>query len=96
MKTHADIVDALREMENTLRVRFAVREMGLVSARVEYKPVSAVRLFVVGPEPVAFGPLETYLAAELGLVVEVIAKTSANGTFRFVFAPPRAKATTEP
>lgn len=89
MKTHADIVDALRGQESTLRGRFAVREMGLVSAQVEYKPVAAVRLFVVGPEPASFGSLADYLAAELGLAVEVIPKTSANGAFRYIFAPPR-------
>ncbi len=96
MKTHADVVDALRLLESVLRDRFAVQEMGLVSAKVEYKPVATVSLFVVGPQPADFGPLESYLAAELDLAVAVIPKTSANGTFRYVFAPPRAKATDEP
>ena len=76
-------------MENTLRSEFAIREMGLVSTNVEYKPVSGVRLFVVGPEPAAFGPLQTYLADKLDVAVEVIARANANGTFRFVFTSPR-------
>jgi hypothetical protein len=65
--------------------------MGLVSANVEYKPVAAVRLFVVGPAPGEFGPLAAYLTDELGLDVEVIAKANANGFFRYIFAPPRPK-----
>lgn len=89
MKTHADVVNSLKTMENTLRNTFAVSEMGLVSAHVEYKPVSSVRLFVVGPAPDQYGPLASYLVDELGLDVEVIAKASANGAFRYVFAPPR-------
>lgn len=90
MKTHADIIDILKTLESTLKDRFAVTEMGLVSAKVEYKPVAAVRLFVVGPAPAALGTLAAYLADELGLDVEVIPKTSANGFFRYVFAPPRS------
>jgi len=89
VKTHADIIDHLKTLENILKDKFAVTEMGLVSPRVEYKPVAAVRLFVVGPAPDAFAPLEAYLTEELGLVVEVIAKTRANGFFRYAFAPPR-------
>ena len=91
MKTHADIIDQLKTMEATLREEFAVTQMGLVSTNVEYKPVASVRLFVVGPEPAAFGPLEEYLADKLGLTVEVIARANANGTFRYVFTPPRAE-----
>ncbi len=72
-----------------LKDKFAVNEMGLVSAKVEYKPVAAVRLFVVGPAPAELDSLEAYLADELDLAVEVIPKTSANGFFRYVFAPPR-------
>jgi hypothetical protein len=89
VKTHADIIDHLRTRENILKDDFAVEEMGLVSSRVEYKPVASVRLFVAGPAPDAFGPLEAYLAEELELTVEVIPKTRANGFFRYVFAPPR-------
>jgi len=89
VKTHADTVDLLKTLEATLKDRFAVTEMGLVSTKVEYKPVAAVRLFVVGPEPDTFGQLAAYLAGELDLAVEVIPKANANGFFRYVFAPPR-------
>ncbi len=89
MKTHADIIDQLKTLETNLREEFAVTQMGLVSTNVEYKPVASVRLFVVGPAPAAFGPLEEYLADKLGLTVEVIARASANGTFRYVFTSPR-------
>jgi len=89
MKTHADIIDQLKTMEAPLRAEFAVTEMGLVSANVEYKPVASVRLFVVGPRPDDFGPLEQHLADKLGLTVEIIARANANGTFRFVFTSPR-------
>lgn len=89
MKTHADIVDQLKTMEATLREEFAVTQMGLVSANVEYKPVASVRLFVVGPGTAAFGPLEEYLADKLGLTVQIIARADANGTFRYVFTSPR-------
>lgn len=89
MKTHADIIDQLKTMEANLREEFAVTQMGLVSTNVEYKPVAAVRLFVVGPGPDAFGPLEQYLADKLGITVEVIARANANGTFRYVFTSPR-------
>jgi hypothetical protein len=91
MKTHADTIDQLKTMEAILREEFAVTQMGLVSANVEYKPVASVRLFVVGPGPAAFGPLEEYLAGKLGLTVEVIARSSANGTFRYVFTSPHAE-----
>ncbi len=89
MKTHADIIDQLKTMETSLRAEYAVTELGLVSANVEYKPVASVRLFVVGPGPEAFGRLEEHLTDKLGLTVGVIARANANGTFRFVFTSPR-------
>lgn len=89
MKTHADIIDQLKSIEAELRGQFAVSQLGLVSSQVIFKPVAAVRLFVVGPDPTAFGPLEAYLTEKLGVAVEVIARANANGTFRYVFTTPR-------
>jgi hypothetical protein len=88
LKTHADIIDQLKSIEADLRDEFAVSQMGLVSSRVIFKPVAAVRLFVVGPDPAAFGSLEAYLAEKLGVAVEVIARANANGAFRYVFTTP--------
>lgn len=89
MKTHADAIDHLKTLESTLKDKFAVSEMGLVSSKVEYKPVASIRLFVVGPAADQHGQLADYLTDELDLDVEVIPKTSANGFFRYVFAQPR-------
>ncbi len=89
MKTHADIVSILRAEENTLKTEFGMSELGLVSTNVEYRPVANVRLFVDGMEPAGFERLESYLATELGLTVEVIARATANGTFRYAFTRPR-------
>jgi hypothetical protein len=85
MKTHAAIVTILKAEEDILRSEFGVCEMGLVSANVEYKPVSSVCLFVGGLEPSGFKQVKTYLETLLGLTVDVIAKANANGAFRRVF-----------
>ncbi|MDR3560706.1 MAG: hypothetical protein P4N59_04595 [Negativicutes bacterium] len=89
MKTHAAIVSMLRTQEKTLTAEFGVREMGLVSSNVEYKPVSSVCLFVGGLEPSGFERLQSYLEELLGLTVQVIARANANGAFRHVFTQPR-------
>lgn len=75
----------LKARESTLKTEFSISEMGLVSANVDYNPVSSVCLFVGGLEPAGFGRLKSYLVAELGLTVEVIEKKKANGSFRYVF-----------
>lgn len=79
----------LKARESTLITEFGISEMGLVSANVEYKPVSSVCFFISGLEPAGFGRLKSYLGAEIGLTVEVIEKTKANGSFRYVFTRPR-------
>jgi hypothetical protein len=80
----------LREQENVLKTEFGVDELGIVSPKVEYKPVSSVCLFVGGLEPVGFEQVKTYLAKKLDLTVEIIAKAKANGTFRYVFTQSKA------
>jgi len=89
MKTHADIVSILRNEESALKTEFGMSELGLVSANVEFKPVANVRLFVDGMESSGFERLESYLSKELELTVEVIARSGANGTFRYAFTRPR-------
>lgn len=90
MKTHAEIVNRLRAAEETLRADFGVQAMGLVSDKVEYRPVSDVCIFVEGLEPAGFERVKHYLETLLGLDVKVIAKANANGAFRRVFTQPRA------
>jgi hypothetical protein len=85
MKTHADIIDILQEQEDFLKTQFSIREMGLVSPSVEYKPVSSVRFFVEGIETSRLEQLKTYLETELGILVELVAKAAANGSFRYAF-----------
>lgn len=85
VKTHAEIVNMLKERERTLKTEFGLSDMGLVSASVEYKPVPSVCVFVGGLAPAGFDRLKTYLVAELGLPVEVIEMAKANGSFRYVF-----------
>lgn len=91
MKTHATIVNILRTQEKTLKTDFGVYELGLVSPKVEYKPVSSICLFVGGLEASGYERLKSYLEAELGLTVEVIARANANGAFRHVFTRTRTE-----
>lgn len=86
MRTHAEILTILRAQESILKDQFGISEMGLVSVNVEYKPVLSVCLFVSGLEPTGFGRLSSYLNTELGVSVEVIEKTKANGSFRYAFS----------
>ncbi len=92
MNTHAEIVSMLRAREKTLKAEFGLSDLGLlVSASVDYKPVTSVRVFVGGLAPTGFDCLKAYLVTELGMPVEVIEMAKANGSFRYVFTRRRQK-----
>jgi predicted nucleotidyltransferase len=91
MKTHADIINILQKQENYLKTEFSIREIGLVSPSVEYKPVSNVRFFVEGVETSKLVQLKAYLETELGILVELVAKAAANGSFRYAFTDCKRK-----
>lgn|GEM_PF-2587584 len=91
MKTHADIVDIIRAQEIAIRTEFGVHEIGIVSPKVEYKPVGDVCLFVEGVEPDRLLQLKSYLEAELDIFVQIVAKATANGAFRYAFPDTKHK-----
>jgi hypothetical protein len=91
MKTHADIIGILQNQESTLKARFSIREIGLISPSIEYKPVSSVCFFVEGVEASRLVQLKAYLETELGILVELVAKAAANGSFRYAFTDCKRK-----
>jgi hypothetical protein len=91
VKTHADIVDILRAQEDAIKTEFGIHEIGIVSPKVEYKPVADVCIFVEGVEPDHFKQLKSYLEAELDILVQLVEKASANGSFRYAFTDVKPK-----
>lgn len=91
MKTHADIVDILRAQEAAFKAEFGIHELGIVSPKVEYGPVADVCLFVDGIEPSRLEHLKSYLETELGILVQLVAKAAANGSFRYAFTASKQK-----
>lgn len=91
MKTHADIVDILRAQEDALKTEFGIHELGIVSPKVEYGPVADVCLFVDGGVSSRLEQLKSYLETELGVMVQLVAKAAANGSFRYAFTAAKQK-----